>query len=362
MATIVNNTPVLHVNETVLFYRWLIFLFSAVFCITGTRFEVQRYAIIETLAIAAIYNGVVSAYFLKNRNKYVSWIICLDIIVLMMLIFFSDGVRSDLYIFIFFIIGFCGIYNERAHTIKVGVASAALYTVTSILANYFFVTGISYTTLIIRSLLLLMAAFAISSFNYELKKYDEMRKKEFRLARTDKLTGLANRHYMDQKLREELDYALSKGTVLNVLLFDLDNFKGFNDTYGHTSGDKLLILFSDIIRQCVRNSDIPIRYGGEEFMILIKDLDIILAKSVGDRIRRQLEKQRVYLGQQDEKRKVTVSCGVAQFPTHSANIKEVIEKADQALYHAKEIGKNIVVCYDEIGLSRETLESELLKH
>lgn len=346
----------------VLAYRWLIILFSAVLSITSAGFDVQGYAVLESLAVIVIYNGTVTAYLLNNIKKFTPLIIYLDIIMLMLLILFSGGIISDLYVFIFFIIGFCGIYNDRAQTIKTGVASTVLYTVTCIFANNFFMTGINYTTLVVRDMLFLMATFSISGFNYELKKYDEMHKKEFRLARTDKLTGLANRHYFDQKLREEVDYVLGKGTVLNILLFDLDNFKGFNDTYGHTSGDKLLILFSDIIRQCVRNSDIPIRYGGEEFMILIKDLDIILAKSVGDRIRKQLEKQRVYLGQQDEKRKVTVSCGVAQFPTHSANIKEVIEKADQALYRAKEIGKNIVVCYDEIGLSRETLESELLKH
>lgn len=356
-----NNAPGRRNSEIMLFFRWLIFLFSVVLCITDTRFHIQGYAILESLAIVAIYNGAVTAYSLNNGRKYASLVLHLDIIMFMVLIFFTGGIKSELYVFLFFTIGFCGIKNEIAAAIKAGVVCAVMYTVTCILANRFYDVGITYTTLVIRDLLFLMAAFAISRINFEVKKYDEMRKKEFRLARTDKLTGLANRHYFDQKLKEEVDYVRSTGTVLNVLMFDLDNFKGFNDTYGHVSGDKLLVLFSDIIRQSVRKSDIPVRYGGEEFLILIRELDIFIAKSVGDRIRRQLEKQRIYLGQQEEKQKVTVSCGVAQFPMHSSNIKEVIERADQALYHAKSIGKNIVVSYDEIGQNREALENELIK-
>ncbi len=343
-----------------LFYRWMIFLFSVILCFAGTRYANYGYAIIESLAVAAIYNGVVTAYILTGGKRAYS-IQYLDIIVIMLLVMFSGGIRSDLFIFTFFIIGFCGINNDVANTMKTGIVCAMLYTVTCIFADRLYMAGINYATLVIRDLLYLMGAFSISRVCYEVKRYDDMRKKEFRLARTDKLTGLANRHYFDQKLKDEVEYAVNRGSVINILMFDLDNFKNFNDTFGHVSGDKLLVLFSDIIRRCVRKSDIPVRYGGEEFMIIIRDLDIIIAKSVGDRIRRQLEKQRIYLGQQEEKSRVTVSCGIAQFPTHSANIKDVIELADQSLYYAKEIGKNIVVCYDEMGKSRETLEGEPFK-
>lgn len=344
------------VDVVMLFYRWVIFLFSAVLSLTGASYADHGYAIIETLAVAAIYNGAVTAYILTSGKKPNS-IQYADIVAILLLILFSGGIGSEIYVFLFFIIGLCGISNDVVSTMKTGIACSLLYTVACIFSERLYPAGIHYPSLVIRDFLFLMASFSISRVSYEVKRYDEMRKKEFRLARTDKLTGLANRHYFDQKLKEEVDYAVSHRSVLNILLFDLDNFKGFNDTFGHVSGDKLLVLFSDIIRQCVRKSDIPVRYGGEEFMIIIRDLDIIIAKSVGDRIRRQLEKQRIYLGQQEEKRKVTVSCGVAQFPTHSNNIKEVIERADQALYHAKEIGKNIVVCYDDIGKPRDMLEN-----
>ena len=355
------KTPIRRNCQIMLIYRWLIFLFSVILCIANDGLPIKDYAILESLAIAAMYNGVITAYTIHNGKKYAALIQYMDIMMIMLMTYFSGGIQSDLYVFLFFIIGFCGTKNEVTIAMKTGLASIMLYTATCLLVSWSYATGINYSTLVIRDLLFIMAAFAISGINHEVRKYDELRKKEFRLARTDKLTGLANRHYFDQKLIEEVDYALNTGNVLNVLMFDLDNFKGYNDTYGHAAGDKLLVAFAGIIMQSVRKSDIPVRYGGEEFMVLIRDLDIIIAKSVGDRIRRQLEKQRSYLGQYEERQRVTVSCGVAQFPKHSGNIKEVIEKSDQALYYAKEIGKNIVVCFDEIGLSRETIENELKK-
>ncbi len=355
------SKPKKHNNVTILVYRWILYSFAAVFSLSGNMLQIQWYAILETLAVAAIYNLFVTAYLQRCGKKYSVAIVYCDVVLLMLLIYFSGGIRSELYIFFFFLIGLSGIYSDISNTVKVGVVIAVLYTAVSILSGQPQTEGSFVLPLIVKDFIILLAAYAATRINFEVKKNDDLIKKEFRIARTDKLTGLANRHYFEQKLTEEVENADKTGSVLNVLLFDLDNFKGFNDTYGHLSGDKLLMLFSDIIRQCIRRADIPVRYGGEEFVILIRDLDSIIAKSVGDRIRRQLEKQRIHMGTHDERRKVTVSCGVAQYPTHSSSIKEVIEKADQALYYAKSIGKNIVVMVDEIGQPRESLENDQIR-
>lgn len=342
---------------TVLLFRWVFLLFITVLTLPVMNVKTNGYALLETLAVAVIYNGVITAYTLKigqKASKIASMTLYLDIMVMSVFTFFSGGINSDVYIFIFFLLGYCGIFNDASYTIKLGIFCAVFYSATCIFSARVNGEEIAYYRLFIKDILFIMETYGISRINHEVRKHDELRKKEFKLARTDKLTGLANRHYFDQKLQEEVDYASANNATLNVLIFDLDNFKGFNDTYGHVSGDKLLMLFSDIIRQCIRKSDIPVRYGGEEFLILIRDLDIFIAKNVGERIRRQLEKQRIYLGDQYDKKRVTVSCGVAQYPLHSKNIKQVIELADQALYHAKETGKNIVVTYDEMGSDRET--------
>jgi len=337
-----------------LLFRWLMLIFSVILCISSPLFASKHFAIIETLSVAAIFNIAVTAYIIKDRTEYITAISYTDIFLLMILIFFSGGIDSELFVLLLFFVGHSGLYKPSINIIKYSVVSIVLYTAICVMSGVLY-DSMKIPVLLVRDLLLLLAAFTVSGIYKKVRKYDEMRKKEFKLARTDKLTGLANRHYFEQKLGDEVDYALSCKTVVNVLMFDLDNFKQFNDTYGHVAGDKLLTLFADIIRQCIRNTDIPIRYGGEEFLIMIRDLDVVLARSVADRIRRNLERQHIYLNEQNEKR-VTVSCGIAQFPTHSRNIKEVIEKADEALYYAKRIGKNIVVAYEDIGQTREVIE------
>ncbi len=344
-----------HTKLIVLFYRWVFLVCIGILTLPGSNLKLNGYALLETLAVVTIYNTVVTVYVLKSReriNRASTIFIYVDVILLSIISYFCGGLYSDIYLFIFFLLGYCGIFNDAYYTLRVGVISVIFYTASCIFAAGFNNVELEFERLAIRDLLLILGAYGISRINYEVKKYDEMRKREFRLARTDKLTGLANRHYFDQKLREEVEYADEYHAALNVLMFDLDNFKSFNDTYGHMSGDKLLSLFADIIKQCIRKSDIPVRYGGEEFMILIRDLDIFIARNVAERIRRQLEKQRIYVGAGENRKKVSVSCGIAQYPYHSKNIKQVIEFADQALYHAKETGKNAVVVYDEIGQKR----------
>jgi diguanylate cyclase (GGDEF)-like protein len=336
--------------------RCVIFTFSVALCVLSEEFLTRKYAILESLAVIFIYSIVVT-FLSRNTGKMFLCIKYMDVLLMMALIYLTGGVNSELYILLFLFINFCILRDEVSENIKLISITMIIYALVCILSNGYEYGSILYIKIFIREVILVMNALCITYAKREVKKYDEMRKREFRIARTDKLTGLANRHYFDQKLKEEVEYADESNSVLNILMFDLDNFKSFNDTYGHVSGDKLLALFSDIIRQSIRNVDIPVRYGGEEFIILIRDLDIVIAKSVGDRVRRQLEKQRIYVGQVDERHRITVSCGAAQYPTHSKNIREVIEKADQALYRAKELGKNIVVTYDDIGKSREMIEN-----
>lgn len=309
-----------------------------------------------SMVVIAFFNLIVSRNIVKNSNKnksvavrYSKIYFYIDVVILSFFIYVMGGVNSDIYILLFFVIGYCGMFGNVASMVKLSVFAVAVYTLSCILSSKYYIEGISYWKLIFKDFFLMLASLGISLIDSEMKRYNEMHKREFKMARTDKLTGLANRHYFDQKLYTEIEYSDCTGTPLNVLIFDLDNFKKFNDAYGHVWGDKLLTLFSDIIKQNIRKTDIPVRFGGEEFLLLIRELDIEIAKSVGERIRKQLEKQRIYIDTGSERLKVTVSCGLAQYPRHSSDIKTVIEFADKALYHAKEIGKNIVVTYDEIG-------------
>lgn len=271
-----------------------------------------------------------------------------DVLFISIFTYIFGGLDSDIFIIYFFVSGFYGVKTGIKRTLSISLFSLILYSAACIGAERSNLQDFNYLKLVLRDIFLVMGALCVTYITRVVEGHVEARKREFKIARTDKLTGLANRHYLEQKIEEEVDYAEKNNKPLSILMFDLDDFKAFNDTYGHVWGDKLLTLFADIIKQNVRKYDIPVRYGGEEFLIILREADWIVAKCIGNRIRRGLEKQKIHIANTESSKMVTVSCGCAQFPRHSDNIKEIIELADKALYKAKQSGKNIVVSYEEM--------------
>lgn len=159
-----------------------------------------------------------------------------------------------------------------------------------------------------------------------------------RIVITDALTDVYNRRHLDQRLAEEYIRATRYGTALSVLLFDVDHFKRFNDTYGHDQGDRVLQAMGKAMKAVVRQYDVPCRYGGEEFVIILPEADLDGAVSVGERLRQHVEAMSV------DGLQVTISVGAASFPRLPANSPEaLLEAADAALYRAKEAGRNRLV-------------------
>jgi len=309
------------------------------------------YATYTLFAIVLPYSFAGVLYVLKSKcgkNKELRIFFYVDAVLVTILCLLTGGYNSDIYLMYFFIVFCIGFFGRPYHAIAAGIFSIALYSLAIIFTSAE-VTYREYAGLFFRSIFIFATSFIVAEIRKIIRRYEELHRREFKLARTDKLTGLANRRYFEQKLIEEAQYSNVSGKPINILIFDIDNFKSFNDTYGHIWGDKLLELFADIIKTNIRKSDIPIRYGGEEFLILIRDLDRKTAKNVAERIRRQLEKKCICLiNSSSHDSKVTVSCGVSQYPTDSDNIREAIEFADMALYVAKRSGKNTVICYEEI--------------
>ncbi len=159
---------------------------------------------------------------------------------------------------------------------------------------------------------------------------------------TDSLTGVYCRRYFLERFSEELKRSKKNKLHLTFLMIDIDNFKQFNDRYGHLVGDAILRQVSKIITEAVRQIDFIGRYGGEELSIVLAETDREQANFAAERIRQAIAMAviRVY----DEELKVTASIGVSTFPDHAASIQDLIDLADQALYLAKETGKN-KVCF-----------------
>jgi diguanylate cyclase (GGDEF)-like protein len=163
-----------------------------------------------------------------------------------------------------------------------------------------------------------------------------------RLAVTDELTGLANYRHLQQRLDQELARAERFGKPLSLLMFDADDFKAFNDSHGHVAGDVALAELGPIIRGLVREVDLVARYGGEEFSVVLPETDAAGAFIVAEKIRESVELHRFPDADGRRTCSLTVSIGLATYPTHSQDKDSLLRESDDALYQAKNGGKNRV--------------------
>lgn len=186
--------------------------------------------------------------------------------------------------------------------------------------------------------------------------YDFLKKSYARAeaeAYTDPMTGLCNIRHFWQHLDRELERARRYGHGCSIALIDIDFFKKYNDSYGHLQGDEVLREAAELLRQQIRNSDIAARYGGEEFVIIMPETSKELAMVVGEKLRKAFETFSFPLQETQPGGSLTISVGIATFPQDAKGARDLFDKADKALYRAKEEGRNRVVgwgvCLFEAG-------------
>jgi diguanylate cyclase len=161
---------------------------------------------------------------------------------------------------------------------------------------------------------------------------------------TDPLTGLGNRKYFDRSIEAEVENALANGEPLSLLMFDIDHFKSFNDSYGHLTGDQVLRLVGMSLKQTIKGRDITARYGGEEFAVVLPNTALRQALTVADHIRRAVMAKELKKKSTGEiLGRVTISVGVSMLKPGD-DTDSLIERADACLYAAKRNGRNRVVC------------------
>ena len=187
-------------------------------------------------------------------------------------------------------------------------------------------------------LLSLALADRVRILRNERDSYEEGQRRFRELSIRDELTGIYNKRYLLKELPLLIEIAVREKQKLSVALLDLDDFKKFNDTYGHLEGDKVLAAFARVIRDCLREGDLACRFGGEEFIVILPGSGWKGARQVADRIRTKLLKQD-FKPAQIETVRVTTSAGLAVLRDED-DYRSLLERADHALYQAKSQGKN----------------------
>lgn len=165
------------------------------------------------------------------------------------------------------------------------------------------------------------------------------------LSVTDAMTGLSNRRYLERRLDEEILRSKRHRFPMSLLMLDVDEFKSYNDKFGHPAGDIALKIVANVLTEILRGDDVAARYGGEEFAVLLPQTTSTEASAIAERIRQRIERTEF------PKRKVTVSIGIAAVSTEIDTPDDIIAAADNALYEAKNHGRNNVQIYDGFGNS-----------
>jgi len=179
-------------------------------------------------------------------------------------------------------------------------------------------------------------------------------------ANTDSLTGLNNRHYLQHMAQTFVEKALRENTPISIFLFDIDNFKHYNDTNGHDAGDKLLVELSDLARSVTRKNSVIIRYGGEEFLVVLPAISKEEASVYAERFREKVSSHPFPHRENQPLGCLSISGGIASLPADGETIFKVIQHADRALYQAKSDGKNRILQYTQECFSDVDTEQDVL--
>ncbi len=187
------------------------------------------------------------------------------------------------------------------------------------------------------------------SFNLLIEEIEEQKQSLHELSLTDGLTGIANRRSLDKRLSSEVDFAISNNTPLSILIMDIDGFKSFNDHYGHLSGDDCLRDIANAFKNSsLRKKDFVARFGGEEFVIILPDTNPEGSKKIASAMLKVVSSLKITHEWNLASPYVTMSIGVANFdPQKPISDEALLNQADQALYEAKDQGKNCFVTYSK---------------
>ncbi|MCX6579455.1 MAG: diguanylate cyclase [Candidatus Aminicenantes bacterium] len=272
-----------------------------------------------------------------------------DLVVLALLIFFSGGFESPLLVFFVFYIVMTTFLVEHKKALKNTLAAIALVAGIFLTHAGFRVSSKDITSLVGFGFILLftylVSAYLSQSLRENERKLRELLEKFREQSVTDGLTGLYNQTHFFLLFNLQLERARRYRTALSLIIFDVDYFKNYNDSNGHIAGSAALKKVGQLTQKVFRASDILSKYGGDEFVIILPNSDKIGAFLGAERLRETVEHTSFEGGETQPLGKVTLSLGIASYPEHGVTTKDILDRADKAMYVAKESGRNKTVIY-----------------
>lgn len=278
-------------------------------------------------------------------NDYIETTMMLGIFILVMM---TTGLENSGYkLLSIFIVLIGAIQFGKNYSLGIATVSTAIILLIDfivigpnrqVLTQYFEKDLILFSTLFVTAFILGMYVDIEREHSKELKN----------LANIDELTGLYNHRYFQEFLQKSIDNADKENQEVSLLFMDIDYFKNFNDINGHQAGDLLLKEISQIMKSCIRGSDVVARYGGEEFAAILPNTTENNAVKIGERIRSSIQNT-YFKGQENQPDKnITISIGVSSYPKKAISKHQLINTADDALYRAKSFNRNRVELYRSV--------------
>lgn len=354
-------------NKWLLKIRWLYTFFIFIFFLVYNFFSDSAYINYRDITLVVILSTLGNFIFifalktnLKLSPKEVDHNILLslatlqldfDLVVLSLLVFFSGGFESPVIaLFIFYImVSTFLIFHKKA--IK-NTINAMIMVIVIFFTNEGLIVSSKKLTYMIAFNVILFFSYLISAYlsqnlRENEKKLNELLTKFRDLSVIDGLTNLYNQTHFFLLLNLHVKRAFRYDLTLSIIMFDVDNFKEYNDVNGHLAGSELLRRIGQTMKKVFRASDILAKYGGDEFVIILPNSEKVSAFLAAERLREAVENE-LFEGEENQPLgKVTLSLGISSYPEHGITTEEILDKADKSLYVAKKEGRNKTVIYSE---------------
>ena len=332
-------------SRTIAEIEWLLLGLVLVYLLAGGPPDEGRVAIHTALFFfAAFILGLhyVHFYKLENRSKlmFETWVM---IVFITWVVWFTGQINSPLLnLYLLPIIASALIFGKLSTAIKVGAIIACFMFFAYNPKSKTLLTLPFWGEILAISAPMILVAYITTMLSADIRfAVDKIKQ----VSDTDELTGIYNMRAFSSMLQRAFRQAVRYGHALSVVMIDSDNLKQINDAHGHESGNRLLQHVVRCIREQLRGSDVMARFGGDEFIVLLPETSNKGALEMAERIRKAVEISRFDVRTGDTN--ITVSLGVASYPDDGGNLDVILDKADKAMYRAKQRGRNRVIAYTE---------------